>query len=95
MAHVLEHLSADEGENLLRQYLPYIRAHGRVVLICPQHAGFRTDPTHVTFLEGRHLERLAERCGMSGTSVRSHPFPGAVGRVFAHNETVLVGNKSG
>jgi SAM-dependent methyltransferase len=93
MAHVLEHLSADAGEGLLRQYLPYIRSDGRVVLICPQQAGFRADPTHVTFLDGRRLEQLAERCGVSGTSVRSHPFPRVVGRLFPHNETVLVGHK--
>jgi 2-polyprenyl-3-methyl-5-hydroxy-6-metoxy-1,4-benzoquinol methylase len=95
MAHVLEHLPADDGEALLRTYLPYIRANGRVVLICPQHAGFRADPTHMTFLEARHLERIAERCAVSATSVRSHPFPRVVGRLFPHNETVLVGNKSG
>ncbi len=91
MAHVLEHLSPDDGENLLRQYLPYLRANGQVVLICPQGAGFRSDPTHVSFIDGQDLTRLADRCDVSVLSVRSHPFPRVVGRIFPHNETVLVG----
>ncbi len=93
MAHVLEHLSPKEGQELLRQYLPFLRANGQLVLICPQEAGFRSDPTHVSFLGGQDLASLADRCEVSVVSVRSHPFPRPVGHIFPHNETVLVARK--
>jgi SAM-dependent methyltransferase len=94
-SHVLEHLAPDDGTALLRRYLPYLRAGGRVILICPQQAGFRSDPTHVAFLDGPALERVAAECSVVVTSVRSFPFPRLAGRVFPHNETVLVGRKLG
>jgi SAM-dependent methyltransferase len=94
-SHVLEHLAPGDGTALLRRYLPYLRAEGRVILICPQEAGFRSDPTHVTFLDGPGLEGVASDCRIDVTSVRSFPFPRLAGRVFPHNETVLVGRKLG
>ncbi len=94
-SHVLEHLTPDDGTALLRGYLPYLRAGGRVILICPQEAGFRSDPTHVSFLDGPALERVAAECGIVVTSVRSFPFPRLAGRLFPHNETVFVGRKLG
>ena len=94
-SHVLEHLSPAEGPALLRQYLPYLRGEGRVILICPQEAGFRSDPTHVAFLDGADLRDLAAECGIAVTRIRSFPFPRAVGRLFPHNETVLIGRKLG
>jgi SAM-dependent methyltransferase len=94
-SHVLEHLSPTEGSALLPQYLPYLRPEGRVILICPQEAGFRSDPTHVAFLDSSALRSLAVERGIAVTKVGSFPFPRAVGRLFPHNETVLVGRKLG
>jgi 2-polyprenyl-3-methyl-5-hydroxy-6-metoxy-1,4-benzoquinol methylase len=95
VAHVLEHLTPEDGEQLLRRYLPSVRDGGRVIMICPQEAGFRSDATHVTFLDGPALVRLAESCGIAEIEVRSFPFARVAGRLFRYNETVVVGRVSG
>ena len=91
VAHVLEHMPLSEAEALLREYLPHVRAGGRVVMICPQEAGFRSDPTHVEFLDARALAELAACCQIVEVCVRSFPFPRRAGRFFRYNETLLVG----
>jgi SAM-dependent methyltransferase len=92
-AHVLEHLGWDDAVDLVRTYLPFVRTGGKVVIICPQRAGFRSDATHVTDLDGPALHRLAAECGVPVRSTRSFPFPRVVGNVFTYNETVVVGEK--
>jgi SAM-dependent methyltransferase len=92
-AHVLEHLEWDDAVQLLQTYLPYVRPGGKVVIICPQRAGFRSDATHVTELDGAAIARLAAECGVPVRSTRSFPFPRVVGNVFTYNETVVVGEK--
>jgi SAM-dependent methyltransferase len=92
-AHVLEHLEWDDAVQLLQTYLPYVRPGGKVVIICPQRAGFRSDATHVTELDGPAIARLAAECGVAVRSIRSFPFPRVVGNVFTYNETVVVGEK--
>ena len=91
LAHVLEHLDAETADDLVRRHLGYVRPGGKVILICPQESGFRSDETHRTFLGPAELLELAGRAGVTGTTVRSFPFPRAAGRVFRYNETVLVG----
>jgi len=74
-------------------YLPYLRPAGRVVLICPQERGYGSDPTHARFLG---FVNLAQLCQSTGLLVRRHysfPFPRPVGRVFTHNEFVVVAAK--
>ena len=92
-AHVLEHLAFDDAAALLRSYLPFVRDGGQVVVICPQRAGFRSDATHVTYLDGPALVRLGEQCGLRTVKVRSFPFPEPIGRVFTYNETILIAEK--
>jgi len=92
VAHVLEHLEGGDADELLRDHLPFVRPGGRVILICPQESGFRTDATHRVFLGPAELDSLAARCGVTDRTVRSFPFPRVVGRVFRYNETVLVGH---
>jgi 2-polyprenyl-3-methyl-5-hydroxy-6-metoxy-1,4-benzoquinol methylase len=84
-AHVLEHLEWDEAVDLVRTYLPFVRPGGKVVIICPQRAGFRSDATHVTELDGPALAQLASECGVPVRSTRSFPFPRFVGNVFTYN----------
>ncbi len=90
LAHVVEHLPYPEAMTLLVQYLPYVAPGGTVVIICPQTAGFRSDPTHVTHFDAAKLRELAVEAGLRVGSVRSFPFPRSVGRIFPYNESVLV-----
>jgi len=89
-AHVLEHLDEEDGAALLRRYLPYLRPGGKVVVIVPQSAGQRTDPTHVRLVDREALARLASLLDLGVVSVRSFPLPRPFGRVFPYNEDVSV-----
>jgi SAM-dependent methyltransferase len=89
-AHVVEHMTFAEAQALLARYLVYVRPGGRVVLITPQEAGFRADPTHVEPFDVAALRRLAAALGLEPLVDDSFPLPRAAGRVFPHNEHVLV-----
>jgi SAM-dependent methyltransferase len=95
LSHVLEHLDASAGEALVSSYLPYLRPGGRIVLITPQEAGQRSDPTHVRFLGAAESRELLESLGARVVRSRSFPLPRWSGRIFVHNETVVVGALAG
>lgn len=94
VAHVLEHVEEDSARSMLTQYLPYVRGDGRVVIICPQERGYRSDATHVRWLDFDVIEKLAADVGLRVERQWSFPFPRAVGRVFAYNEFVVVLRRS-
>jgi SAM-dependent methyltransferase len=94
-AHVAEHMHFAEALALLAEYTGYLRVGGRLVLITPQQAGFRSDPTHVEFFDLAALDRLTIALGLKVKSAYSFPFPRLAGRVFKYNEFVLVGEKPG
>jgi SAM-dependent methyltransferase len=90
VAHVLEHVGFDGSVPLVRGYLRYLKPGGRVVLITPQEAGYRSDATHVEFMDAGKLRRL---CGFLDLHIErdySFPFPRAAGRFFTYNEFVVV-----
>ncbi len=91
VAHVLEHLDLETCEQLLKSYLPSIRSGGKVVLITPQAAGFKSDPTHIRFVDFDGLREYAERAGLRIDRSYSFPLPEAAGKVFKYNEYILVG----
>ncbi|GAA5001032.1 class I SAM-dependent methyltransferase [Kitasatospora paranensis] len=91
VAHVLEHLPLETCKELMAGYLPSIRSGGKVVLITPQAAGYRSDPTHVRFVDFAALRSLAEEAGLRVERTYSFPLPEAAGKVFKYNEYVLVG----
>jgi SAM-dependent methyltransferase len=93
LAHVIEHLTEDDGYALVAEYLPYVQRNGRVILICPQKAGFKSDDTHVTYYDRDGLVRFAEACGLEADGPRSFPFPTVAGLVFPYNETVVVARR--
>lgn len=93
VAHVLEHMTLDEAKQLVGEYLGSVRPGGKVVLIAPQEAGYRSDPTHVEFMG---FEALGEILGSHGLGHRrsySFPFPRFAGAFFVHNEFVCVATK--
>ena len=76
VSHVLEHMHFEEAAALLREYLPYVRAGGRAVLITPQEAGFRSEASHIEFMDLAVLERglhpLHERARLVSNRI-DHP----------------------
>lgn len=93
LVHVLEHMTAGEASTLLGTYLLYLRPGGRVVVIVPQEAGFRSDPTHINFLDLDDLDQLEVEHGLVREAGYSFPLPRFAGRVFTHNETVVLSRK--
>jgi SAM-dependent methyltransferase len=94
-SHVLEHLDRSTAIELLSTWLARLRPGGRVVLICPQARGQASDPTHVRLMDADALREVCSAAGIAVTSIRSFPIPAWCGRLWVHNETVLVGSRRG
>jgi SAM-dependent methyltransferase len=93
LAHVAEHMRRDQLVELLSEYLPALRPGGQVVLITPQEVGFRSDPTHVEFMDLDRLRGVADELGLLRVRDSSFPLPRRFGRIFRHNEFVSVSRK--
>lgn len=93
LAHMMEHVDAGVAEAIVTEYLPYLRPGGRVVFITPQEVGYRSDSTHVRFVDLAELRRHARSLGLRVVKAYSFPFPRPVGRVFRYNEFVLVAQR--
>ena len=94
-AHLLEHLEPGSASEVLRPYLRYLTPGARIVLICPQERGFRSDETHTVFVDDAKLRRIAEDVGATVIDQRSFPFPRAAGRWFTYNEFVTIARYDG
>jgi len=74
ISHVIEHLSVSEASELVQSYLPYLETDGRLVIICPQERGFRSDSTHVHYFDASAIENLVSLHGLKVVDNRSFPF---------------------
>jgi trans-aconitate methyltransferase len=92
-AHVAEHMTEDQTVTLLMHYLPLLRPDGCLIVLAPQEAGFKSDATHVQFMDFARLTRIAERLGLSPERTFSFPFPRWAGSLFTYNEFVVVSRK--
>ena len=66
---------------------------GRLILISPQEAGFRSDATHVELMDLVRLAKISDRLGFRPERAYSFPFPRWVGKLFTYNEFVVVSRK--
>jgi len=94
LSHVAEHLMEGEAVKILTAHLSLLKPTGRVVLICPQELGYRSDPTHVQFINFAKLRAIALEAGLAPVREYSFPFPRLFGHVFKHNEFVSICRKS-
>jgi len=92
-AHVFEHMTRSEATETLRLWLPYLKIGGSTVLITPQEKGFKSDPTHVTFMDFDDLGVILQALKISVVGKYSFPFPRFAGRLFTYNEFVILGTK--
>ncbi len=90
-AHVLEHMTPSQATDLVQQHLIYLRSGGQVAVICPQQKGQASDATHVTFLDAQAITAILLAAGVTAERSLSFPFPRPFGRVFTHNETIVIG----
>lgn len=92
-SHVAEHMSEKEATALLAAHIHLLRPGGVAILISPQEAGYRSDPTHVQFMDFASLQRICAQVGLTSVRQYSFPFPRPVGRFFKYNEFVYIGRK--
>src|SRR5262249_769599 len=92
-SHVLEHMREADARALVGRYVPRLRSGGRAVFITPQEAGFRSDPTHVEFVDIAKLRDFATSVGLVPEKDYSFPLARAVGRWFRYNEFVVIARK--
>lgn len=93
LAHVAEHMTEEQAVTLVEEYLPFLRPGGRLVLIAPQEAGFRSDSTHVELMDFTRLRRIATRLRLTPERSYSFPFPRWAGQWFTYNEFVVVSRR--
>jgi predicted SAM-dependent methyltransferase len=93
MAHVLEHVTEEAGDTLLREYLPFVKPGGTVMLICPQERGFASDPTHIRWVDQTALARHLAAVHLEPIRRFSFPFPRWMGKPFIYNEFIAVAKK--
>lgn len=86
LSHVLEHLTFSEADGVLRSYLPYVRPGGLVVIECPQEVGFRSDATHVRWVDEVEIRNQCLEAGLELERQFSFPFPRAIGKIFIYNQ---------
>lgn len=90
IAHVLEHLTMEAAFQLIKNYLPFIRKGGVVLIITPQKAGFESDPTHLTMMDHQQVAALLNSLQLSVAKQYSFPFPMWVGNFFKYNEFITL-----
>jgi NAD(P)H-nitrite reductase large subunit len=84
--------AAKNGDDVT-PYLDLLRAGGRVVVMTPQEAGFRSDPTHVEFMDFDKVHAVMRGAGLRVERRYSFPLPRFAGAVFKYNEFVTIGHK--
>jgi SAM-dependent methyltransferase len=93
LSHVAEHMTEDAVVALLGQYEPLLRPSGLLIVETPQEAGFKSDPTHVQWMDFDRIHRIEGRIGFHSARAYSYPFPRWAGRLFKYNEFVAVSRK--
>ena len=91
LSHVAEHMPPEVFVQLLRDYRPFLRPGGRIIVLCPQERGYASDPTHVYFMDFEEISKSLKVAGFIPSKHYSFPFPRSVGTRFAHNEFVVIG----
>jgi len=74
-------------------YIYLLKPEGKLIIITPQEAGFRSDSTHIEFMDFAKLKNILNQLGLIVLQEYSFPFSRLIGRFFTYNEFVLVGQK--
>jgi SAM-dependent methyltransferase len=94
LSHVAEHMTELACVALIQQFLPYLKSGGKIVLICPQEAGYALDATHVEFMDFDKMKNILLQTGaVEIQKAYSFPFVRKIGNFFRANEFVVMGQK--
>lgn len=92
-SHVAEHMSLKEACELLRRYVGLIKPRGQLVVIAPQEAGFKKDPTHIEPMDFEKMRGIAQTLGFEVFKEFSFPLPRFFGKCFYFNEFVSIARR--
>ena len=90
LSHVAEHMNQKKVSELLREYITLLKPKGKLIIITPQEAGYKSDPTHVEFMDFLKLCNITSQLGFKVLKEYSFPFPRVVGHFFMFNEFISV-----
>jgi 2-polyprenyl-3-methyl-5-hydroxy-6-metoxy-1,4-benzoquinol methylase len=90
IAHVMEHMTHEDGVGLLKSYLPYLKPGGRVVILTPQDPNCENDPTHVRYVDFPAARALTDAVGLEVTQQHGYPLPLPLGRIRPGNTNEIV-----
>lgn len=93
LAHVAEHMTEPEVVALLTGYVSLLKPGGQLIIITPQERSYRSDPTHVQFMDFERLRAIVHQVGLVHATEYSFPFPRKFGTLFRHNEFVSISKK--
>jgi SAM-dependent methyltransferase len=92
-SHVLEHLTADQHAEILRQYLPYLKRGGKIVILIPQMAGFKHDSDHKFFWTPSLVREYLAQNELNLRKSGSFPLPSIFGNTFVYNQWFFVATR--
>jgi 2-polyprenyl-3-methyl-5-hydroxy-6-metoxy-1,4-benzoquinol methylase len=93
LAHVAEHMTQGEVIDILQQHRHLLKPHGKLIVITPQEVGYKSDPTHVEFMNFDKLRNIVRQSGFKIAKEYSFPFPRIFGNLFIYNEFISVSYK--
>ena len=94
LSHVAEHISYPMVINILKKYLYLLKCNGKLVIITPQELGYKSDASHVEFMNFPKLRGIANQLDLRIIKEYSFPFPRLFGHIFMYNEFVMVAQKN-
>ena len=93
LAHVAEHMIGDDFVLVLQQYIHLLKYEGKIIIITPQEKGFKSDDTHVQFMDFDTIKKLLLRVGFKTIKQYSFPFFKFIGHFFKYNEFITIAIK--
>lgn len=93
LSHVAEHMTQKEVVELLRGYIHLLKPQGKLIIITPQEAGYKSDSTHIEFMNFSKLQSITEKLDFTISQEYSFPFPRFIGHFFIYNEFVSISYK--
>jgi 2-polyprenyl-3-methyl-5-hydroxy-6-metoxy-1,4-benzoquinol methylase len=82
LSHVAEHMAQQEVVETLRKYISLLKPQGKLIIITPQEAGFKSDSTHVEFMNFPKLRNIIGQLGCEIVKEYSFPFWRVTGFFF-------------
>jgi SAM-dependent methyltransferase len=90
LAHVAEHMSLEKVIEVLSEYSNLLKPNGKLIIITPQEVGYRSDSTHVEFMDFSKLRYIHSNLNFRLINEYSFPFPRIFGHLFIYNEFISV-----